>query len=148
MHKYHSAHAGVETHSVCMLAPRLGVKDPERGRRALLCSHFLCSKRRAAGPALSPWPKRSTRDDWTLCFCPQLTLWISDKLLTSQDVSFDDARNLHNNWLKHQAFMAELASHQGALDSVDAVSNSRVLLCSPEWGSPRHRHRPEACWAA
>ncbi|XP_036111688.1 spectrin beta chain, erythrocytic [Molossus molossus] len=52
--------------------------------------------------------------------CQELTLWINDKLLTSQDVSFDEARNLHNNWLKHQAFMAELASHQGALDSVDA----------------------------
>ncbi|CAK6431996.1 unnamed protein product [Pipistrellus nathusii] len=52
--------------------------------------------------------------------CQELTLWINDKLLTSQDVSFDEARNLHNKWLKHQAFMAELASHQGWLDSIDA----------------------------
>lgn len=56
------------------------------------------------------------------CFCPQLTLWINDKLLTSPDVSYDEARNLHNKWMKHQAFMAELASHQGWLENIDAVS--------------------------
>ncbi|XP_023611581.1 spectrin beta chain, erythrocytic [Myotis lucifugus] len=52
--------------------------------------------------------------------CQELTLWINDKLLTSQDVSYDEARNLHNKWLKHQAFMAELASHEGWLESIDA----------------------------
>uniref|UniRef100_A0A452UBU0 Spectrin beta chain n=1 Tax=Ursus maritimus TaxID=29073 RepID=A0A452UBU0_URSMA len=52
--------------------------------------------------------------------CQELTLWINDKLLTSQDVSYDDARNLQNKWAKHQAFMADLASHQGWLDSIDA----------------------------
>ncbi|XP_059770401.1 spectrin beta chain, erythrocytic [Balaenoptera ricei] len=52
--------------------------------------------------------------------CQELTLWINDKLLTSQDVSYDDARNLHNKWLKHQAFVAELASHQGWLENIDA----------------------------
>lgn len=55
-------------------------------------------------------------------FCPQLTLWINDKLLTSPDVSYDEARNLHNKWMKHQAFVAELASHQGWLENIDAVS--------------------------
>ncbi|XP_052041583.1 spectrin beta chain, erythrocytic [Apodemus sylvaticus] len=52
--------------------------------------------------------------------CKELTLWINDKLLTSPDVSYDEARNLHNKWMKHQAFMAELASHQGWLESIDA----------------------------
>uniref|UniRef100_G1SD01 Spectrin beta chain n=1 Tax=Oryctolagus cuniculus TaxID=9986 RepID=G1SD01_RABIT len=52
--------------------------------------------------------------------CKELTLWINDKLLTSQDVSYDEARNLHNKWLKHQAFVAELTSHQGWLDNIDA----------------------------
>uniref|UniRef100_A0A2I3FRY9 Spectrin beta chain n=1 Tax=Nomascus leucogenys TaxID=61853 RepID=A0A2I3FRY9_NOMLE len=52
--------------------------------------------------------------------CTQLTLWINDKLLTSQDVSYDEARNLHNKWLKHQAFVAELASHEGWLENIDA----------------------------
>ncbi|XP_059860383.1 spectrin beta chain, erythrocytic [Delphinus delphis] len=52
--------------------------------------------------------------------CKELALWINDKLLTSQDVSYDEARNLHNKWLKHQAFVAELASHQGWLENIDA----------------------------
>nr|XP_008517198.1 PREDICTED: LOW QUALITY PROTEIN: spectrin beta chain, erythrocytic [Equus przewalskii] len=52
--------------------------------------------------------------------CQELTLWINDKLLTSPDVSYDEARNLHNKWLKHQAFAAELASHQGWLENIDA----------------------------
>uniref|UniRef100_A0A8C5NUH9 Spectrin beta chain n=1 Tax=Jaculus jaculus TaxID=51337 RepID=A0A8C5NUH9_JACJA len=52
--------------------------------------------------------------------CKELTLWINDKLLTSPDVSYDEGRNLHNKWMKHQAFMAELASQQGWLDNTDA----------------------------
>ncbi|XP_060031701.1 spectrin beta chain, erythrocytic [Erinaceus europaeus] len=52
--------------------------------------------------------------------CQELTLWINDKLLMSQDVSYDEARNLHNKWLKHQAFVAELASHQEWLENIDA----------------------------
>ncbi|XP_057589700.1 spectrin beta chain, erythrocytic [Hippopotamus amphibius kiboko] len=52
--------------------------------------------------------------------CQELTLWLNNRLLTSQDVSYDEARNLHNKWLKHQAFMAELASHQGWLENIDA----------------------------
>ncbi|XP_046502895.1 spectrin beta chain, erythrocytic [Equus quagga] len=52
--------------------------------------------------------------------CQELTLWINDTLLTSPDVSYDEARNLHNKWLKHQAFAAELASHQGWLENIDA----------------------------
>uniref|UniRef100_A0A8C6RGM6 Spectrin beta chain n=1 Tax=Nannospalax galili TaxID=1026970 RepID=A0A8C6RGM6_NANGA len=52
--------------------------------------------------------------------CKELTLWINDKLLTSPDVSYDEARNLHNKWMKHQAFIAELASHQEWLENIDA----------------------------
>ncbi|KAM9146827.1 spectrin beta chain, erythrocytic isoform 1-T2 [Pangshura tecta] len=51
--------------------------------------------------------------------CQELTLWIDEKILTAQDASYDEARNLHSKWLKHQAFMAELASHQGWLEKVD-----------------------------
>ncbi|XP_061698735.1 spectrin beta chain, erythrocytic [Syngnathoides biaculeatus] len=48
-----------------------------------------------------------------------LTLWINEKMLTAQDTSYDEARNLHSKWLKHQAFMAELASNKAWLDKVD-----------------------------
>ncbi|XP_062972893.1 spectrin beta chain, erythrocytic isoform X3 [Elgaria multicarinata webbii] len=51
--------------------------------------------------------------------CLELTVWIEEKLLTAQDASYDEARNLHSKWLKHQAFMAELASNQGWLEKVD-----------------------------
>ncbi|XP_003499365.1 spectrin beta chain, erythrocytic [Cricetulus griseus] len=59
--------------------------------------------------------------------CKELTLWINDKLLTSPDVSYDEARNLHNKWMKHQAFMAELASHQGWLENIDAEGRQLMV---------------------
>ena len=43
-------------------------------------------------------------------------------MLTAQDVSYDEARNLHTKWQKHQAFMAELAANKDWLDKVDKVS--------------------------
>ncbi|KAK2092495.1 Spectrin beta chain, non-erythrocytic 1, partial [Saguinus oedipus] len=48
----------------------------------------------------------------------QLSLWINEKMLTAQDMSYDEARNLHSKWLKHQAFMAELASNKEWLDKI------------------------------
>lgn len=48
-------------------------------------------------------------------------MWINEKMLTAQDTSYDEARNLHSKWLKHQAFMAELASNKDWLDKVDQV---------------------------
>uniref|UniRef100_A0A8B9PK53 Uncharacterized protein n=1 Tax=Apteryx owenii TaxID=8824 RepID=A0A8B9PK53_APTOW len=40
-------------------------------------------------------------------------------MLTAQDMSYDEARNLHTKWQKHQAFMAELASNKDWLDKID-----------------------------
>uniref|UniRef100_A0A674DIQ1 Spectrin beta, non-erythrocytic 2 n=1 Tax=Salmo trutta TaxID=8032 RepID=A0A674DIQ1_SALTR len=40
-------------------------------------------------------------------------------MLTAQDMSYDEARNLHSKWQKHQAFMAELASNKDWLDKID-----------------------------
>ncbi|XP_078283992.1 spectrin beta chain, non-erythrocytic 1-like isoform X2 [Rhinoraja longicauda] len=51
--------------------------------------------------------------------CQELTLWINEKMLTAQDMSYDEARNLHTKWQKHQAFMAELASNKDWLDKID-----------------------------
>ncbi|XP_011367239.1 spectrin beta chain, non-erythrocytic 2 [Pteropus vampyrus] len=51
--------------------------------------------------------------------CHELKLWIDEKMLTAQDVSYDEARNLHTKWQKHQAFMAELAANKDWLDKVD-----------------------------
>ncbi|XP_060033349.1 spectrin beta chain, non-erythrocytic 2, partial [Erinaceus europaeus] len=51
--------------------------------------------------------------------CHELKLWIDEKMLTAQDVSYDEARNLHTKWQKHQAFMAELAANKDWLGKVD-----------------------------
>ncbi|XP_072896311.1 spectrin beta chain, non-erythrocytic 1-like isoform X2 [Hemitrygon akajei] len=51
--------------------------------------------------------------------CQELTFWINEKMLTAQDTTYDEARNLHTKWQKHQAFMAELASNKEWLDKID-----------------------------
>uniref|UniRef100_A0A8C7XCV9 Spectrin beta chain n=1 Tax=Oryzias sinensis TaxID=183150 RepID=A0A8C7XCV9_9TELE len=50
--------------------------------------------------------------------CQELNLWINEKMLTAQDMTYDEARNLHSKWLKHQAFMAELQSNKEWLDKI------------------------------
>ena len=64
-------------------------------------------------------------------YVTQLTLWINEKMLTAQDTSYDEARNLHSKWLKHQAFMAELASNKDWLNKVDQVCVDCVVLGVP-----------------
>ncbi|XP_056140179.1 spectrin family protein isoform X2 [Lampris incognitus] len=57
----------------------------------------------------------------------ELTLWINEKMLTAQDMSYDEARNLHSKWQKHQAFMAELASNKDWLDKIDKEGQVLVM---------------------
>ncbi|XP_062253593.1 spectrin beta chain, erythrocytic isoform X2 [Platichthys flesus] len=61
-----------------------------------------------------------------------LTLWINEKMLTAQDTSYDEARNLHSKWLKHQAFMAELASNKDWLNKVDQ-EGQELMEFKPEF---------------
>ncbi|GAA6102245.1 spectrin family protein isoform X2 [Tachysurus ichikawai] len=56
----------------------------------------------------------------------ELTLWINEKMLTAQDMTYDEARNLHSKWQKHQAFMAELASNKDWLDKIDKEGQALV----------------------
>uniref|UniRef100_A0A452I1I2 PH domain-containing protein n=1 Tax=Gopherus agassizii TaxID=38772 RepID=A0A452I1I2_9SAUR len=65
--------------------------------------------------------------------CQELTLWIDEKILTAQDASYDEARNLQSKWQKHQAFMAELASHQGWLEKVDEEGR-QLIREKPQFG--------------
>ncbi|KAL2086658.1 hypothetical protein ACEWY4_017717 [Coilia grayii] len=58
--------------------------------------------------------------------CQELNLWINEKMLTAQDMSYDEARNLHSKWLKHQAFMAELQSNKEWLDKIDKEGKQLV----------------------
>uniref|UniRef100_A0A5F8GH03 Spectrin beta, non-erythrocytic 1 n=1 Tax=Monodelphis domestica TaxID=13616 RepID=A0A5F8GH03_MONDO len=61
----------------------------------------------------------------------QLSLWINEKMLTAQDMSYDEARNLHSKWLKHQAFMAELASNKEWLDKIEKAG-MQLIAEKPE----------------
>uniref|UniRef100_A0A3B4ABG3 Spectrin beta chain n=1 Tax=Periophthalmus magnuspinnatus TaxID=409849 RepID=A0A3B4ABG3_9GOBI len=61
-----------------------------------------------------------------------LTVWINEKMLTAQDTSYDEARNLHSKWLKHQAFMAELASNKDWLNKVDQEGHE-LMDSKPEF---------------
>ncbi len=49
-------------------------------------------------------------------------------MLTAQDMTYDEARNLHSKWLKHQAFMAELQSNKEWLDKIQKVVDQDRLL--------------------
>ncbi|CAL8259021.1 unnamed protein product [Lota lota] len=49
----------------------------------------------------------------------ELSLWVNEKMLTAQDLTYDEARNLHSKWLKHQAFMAELQANKEWLEKIE-----------------------------
>ncbi|NWY07900.1 SPTB1 protein, partial [Nothoprocta ornata] len=64
----------------------------------------------------------------------ELTLWINEKMLTAQDKSYGTARSLHSKWLKHQAFMAELAANQSWLEKVDK-EGKELASRKPQYGA-------------
>uniref|UniRef100_A0A8C8ERK8 Spectrin beta chain n=1 Tax=Oncorhynchus tshawytscha TaxID=74940 RepID=A0A8C8ERK8_ONCTS len=61
-----------------------------------------------------------------------LTLWINEKMLTAQDVSYDGDRNIHTKWKKHQAFMAELSSNKDWLNKIDQ-EGQELMDAKPEF---------------
>uniref|UniRef100_A0A663FJK9 Spectrin beta chain n=1 Tax=Aquila chrysaetos chrysaetos TaxID=223781 RepID=A0A663FJK9_AQUCH len=78
------------------------------------------------------------RDNWELQRFLQdgqeLTLWINEKMLTAQDVSYEEARNLHTKWQKHQAFAAELAANKGWLEKMEK-EGQQLASVKPELGT-------------
>lgn len=56
----------------------------------------------------------------------QLGDWVSEKMLMARDSSRDETQKLHKKWLKHQAFMAELAQNKEWLDKIEKVSERVV----------------------
>ncbi|XP_074501679.1 spectrin beta chain, non-erythrocytic 1-like isoform X4 [Sebastes fasciatus] len=83
-------------------------------------------KNRAAASDLLTRLKDNRDTQKFLQDCQELSLWINEKMLTAQDMSYDEARNLHSKWLKHQAFMAELQSNKEWLDKID--KDGKVLM--------------------
>ncbi|NXG52272.1 SPTN2 protein, partial [Psilopogon haemacephalus] len=58
----------------------------------------------------------------------ELTLWMEEKMLMAQDVSYEGGRDLHTKWQKHQAFAAELAANRGWLEKME--KEGLQLRCS------------------
>lgn len=56
----------------------------------------------------------------------QLGDWVCEKMLMARDSSRDETQKLHKKWLKHQAFMAELAQNKEWLDKIEKVSFCRL----------------------
>ncbi|XP_074669995.1 LOW QUALITY PROTEIN: spectrin beta chain, non-erythrocytic 2-like, partial [Strix aluco] len=63
-----------------------------------------------------------------------LTLWMEEKLLTAQDVSYEEARDLHAKWQKHEAFGAELAANKGWLEKMEQEGR-QLASAKPELGA-------------
>lgn len=54
--------------------------------------------------------------------CPaQLDGWIHEKMLMARDGTREDSHKLHKRWLRHQAFMAELAQNKEWLEKIERV---------------------------
>nr|XP_054362509.1 spectrin beta chain, non-erythrocytic 2-like [Mirounga angustirostris] len=90
--------------------------------------HFLQDCHELTSPPYASPHLKCTLPFSTPALClVQLKLWIDEKMLTAQDVSYDEARNLHTKWQKHQAFMAELAANKDWLDKVDKEGRELTL---------------------
>lgn len=53
-----------------------------------------------------------------------------EKMLMARDSSRDETQKLHKKWLKHQAFMAELAQNKDWLDKIEKVSRATAVSLS------------------
>ncbi|XP_061137156.1 spectrin beta chain, non-erythrocytic 4-like isoform X2 [Syngnathus typhle] len=82
------------------------------------------------------------------CACRAcLSDWVSEKMLMARDGNRDDTQKLHKKWLKHQAFMAELAQNKEWLDKIER-EGQHLIQEKPEL-SPLVRQKLEQireCW--
>lgn len=78
------------------------------------------------------------RDPLSPPVCPaQLDGWIHEKMLMARDGTREDSHKLHKRWLRHQAFMAELAQNKEWLEKIERVRKAR---CCPPGLLPARRH--------
>uniref|UniRef100_A0A5F8GX35 Spectrin beta, non-erythrocytic 4 n=1 Tax=Monodelphis domestica TaxID=13616 RepID=A0A5F8GX35_MONDO len=57
--------------------------------------------------------------------CVQLDGWIHEKMLMARDSTREEGHKLRKRWLRHQAFMAELAQNKEWLEKIEKVSGGR-----------------------
>uniref|UniRef100_A0A4W4FQ61 PH domain-containing protein n=1 Tax=Electrophorus electricus TaxID=8005 RepID=A0A4W4FQ61_ELEEL len=68
-------------------------------------------------------------------------------MLMARDTSRDEAQKLHKKWLKHQAFMAELAQNKEWLDKIEK-EGQKLMQEKPELGAAVRQKLSEIreCW--
>uniref|UniRef100_A0A674P2M7 Spectrin beta chain n=1 Tax=Takifugu rubripes TaxID=31033 RepID=A0A674P2M7_TAKRU len=77
----------------------------------------------------------------------QIGDWVYEKMLMARDSSRDETQKLHKKWLKHQAFMAELAQNKEWLGKIEK-EGQQLIQEKPEL-SPVVRKKLEEirdCW--
>uniref|UniRef100_A0A5F8HJE1 Spectrin beta chain n=1 Tax=Monodelphis domestica TaxID=13616 RepID=A0A5F8HJE1_MONDO len=57
--------------------------------------------------------------------CQELDGWIHEKMLMARDSTREEGHKLRKRWLRHQAFMAELAQNKEWLEKIEKVSGGR-----------------------
>ncbi|XP_035240586.1 spectrin beta chain, non-erythrocytic 4-like isoform X2 [Anguilla anguilla] len=79
--------------------------------------------------------------------CHELGDWVAEKMLMAQDSSRDEGQKLHKKWLKHQAFMAELAQNKEWLDKIEK-EGQQLIQEKPELSSVVRQKLGEIreCW--
>uniref|UniRef100_H2SCG6 Spectrin beta chain n=1 Tax=Takifugu rubripes TaxID=31033 RepID=H2SCG6_TAKRU len=79
--------------------------------------------------------------------CHEIGDWVYEKMLMARDSSRDETQKLHKKWLKHQAFMAELAQNKEWLGKIEK-EGQQLIQEKPEL-SPVVRKKLEEirdCW--
>ncbi|KAM9591637.1 spectrin beta chain, non-erythrocytic 4-like isoform 3-T3 [Morphnus guianensis] len=84
---------------------------------------------------------------WFLQDCHELDGWIREKVLMAGDPSRDPPPRPPKPWLKHQAFMAELAQNKEWLEKIEK-EGEELLLAKPELADAVRRQLEELrqCW--
>uniref|UniRef100_A0A8C5KXA3 Spectrin beta chain n=1 Tax=Jaculus jaculus TaxID=51337 RepID=A0A8C5KXA3_JACJA len=79
---------------------------------------------------------------------PGLDGWIHEKMLTARDGTRDDGHKLHKRWLRHQAFMAELAQNKEWLEKIER-EGQQLMQEKPELAASVRKKLGEIrqCWA-
>ncbi|ERE61960.1 spectrin beta chain, brain 3-like protein, partial [Cricetulus griseus] len=74
--------------------------------------------------------------------------WIHEKMLMARDGTREDSHKLHKLWLRHQAFMAELAQNKEWLEKIER-EGQQLMQEKPELAASVRKKLGEIrqCWA-
>ncbi|XP_021567572.1 spectrin beta chain, non-erythrocytic 4 [Carlito syrichta] len=80
--------------------------------------------------------------------CQELDGWIHEKMLMARDGTREDSHKLHKRWLRHQAFMAELAQNKEWLEKIER-EGQQLMQEKPELAASVRKKLGEIrqCWA-